>query len=292
MPREEIRIPDRWRALDLTSWTGNVLIVGGSDSGKSTFARHLYARLLEAHPAVAFLDLDVGQNSFGLPGTVAVARNRPGEGTPFPPRGSRRVCFVGSNTPVRHLLEMTRALHRILAGAPAVRGVEALVVDTTGFVSASYGGMNLKWTQVEMLRPCTVVAFQSGEALRTLLEPLRRLPDVRVVALPVPDAVRRRSSEERRAYRTRAYRSYFQGASTLTFDYPTLAVFPEPDFQARQLVGLEDREGFVLALALVERVEGQQVQLRTPLGEKQRDAVVALRLGDLRVDRDFNDRQL
>jgi polynucleotide 5'-hydroxyl-kinase GRC3/NOL9 len=276
----EIDVPEAWRSLEVASWQEPVLIVGASNTGKSTFARYAYHRLLEAHDRVAFLDTDVGQNSYRLPTTLVAARNEKPGNTTFPPRGGRRVWFVGSNAPPGHLLRVVLGITRLTQN----REAEALVVDTSGFISPNYGGANLKWTLVEILRPCTVVAFQREDELQPLLLPLHPLPGVRVVELPVPGAVRERRKEERRAYRARCYRDYFEDAGSISLNYHGVAVFPRRRFRRERLVALEGRDGFVLALALIEGADADVIRLRTPLAPSQKEEVAALQLGDLRID--------
>jgi polynucleotide 5'-kinase involved in rRNA processing len=55
---------------------GTVLIGGGKDTGKSTLARWLINKLLDAHPEVMLVDLDCGQTEFGPPGIISVTTLR------------------------------------------------------------------------------------------------------------------------------------------------------------------------------------------------------------------------
>lgn len=287
--QDEINVPEPWRSLDVASWQGPVLVIGASNTGKSTFARYLYSRLLKTHDRVAFLDTDVGQNSYRLPTTLVMAQNGGAGDTHFPPQAARRIWFVGSNAPPGHMLRVILGILRLTQALKP----QALVVDTSGFVNPSYGGTNLKWAEVDLLRPCTVVAFQCEDELKSLLLPLHPLPGVRVVELPVPEAVRDRPREERRTYRSRCYRDYFEKAPRISLNYHGVAVFPRRRFREERLVALEDREGFVLALALIEGANDKLVHLRTPLSPSQKEEVAALRLGDLRIDRgSYQDRYI
>jgi polynucleotide 5'-hydroxyl-kinase GRC3/NOL9 len=281
MQRDDLSIPDGWRALEISDWHGPILVFGASDSGKSTFARYLYARLVEHHAHVGFLDTDIGQSSFGLPATITIALNQGKEDPAFPPGGARRVYFVGSNTPCGYTCQVLAGLYRTMLFALEKRA-DALVVDTSGFVEPARGGADLKWAKVEMLRPCTVVALQHAQELELILAPLRCLPGVRLFEFPVSEATRMRAREERRAYRAACYRQYFQDAAQIPLPYDRLAVFPERLFTPGRLVALENRDGFAMALALLERADGTIVWLRTPWSGEGR--VAALHLGDLRID--------
>jgi polynucleotide 5'-kinase involved in rRNA processing len=283
--RSDDQVPRAWAALDVARWRGPILVVGEPDTGKSTFARYLYEQLREPHDRVALLDADVGQNHVRRPTSMTLALTDPEQPAAFPPAGPTRTFFVGSNSPVRHMLELLTGLHAFLAWlnrhAPAV---DALVVDTDGLVDPRRGGTNLKWAQIEMLRPCTVVALRRGDELEPLLLPLHPWRDVRVVELDVPDAVQRRSQRERRAYRAGCYRELFEPAGKLALSYHGVAVFPRRSFRKHRIAALENAAGFTLALALVTGADQEQVYLRTTWPASRRDEVAALHLGDLVIE--------
>jgi polynucleotide 5'-kinase involved in rRNA processing len=187
---------------------------------------------------------------------------------------------VGHNSPVRHTETLLIGLYRLWLFALQER-VGALVVDTSGFVDADYGAAELKWAQVALFRPCTVVALQQMDELAPILAPLRHLPGVRLVDLPICEAVRARSREARRAYRAARYRAYFQEARRMPLPYQKLAVFPRSLFPPGQIAALEDVNGFVIALAIVERANESVVWLKTPWSGKGK--VASLRVGKLRI---------
>ncbi len=281
MNQNDIVIPDTWQALDVAGWRSPILIFGASDSGKSTFAHYLYGRLAAQHDKVAFIDADIGQSSFGLPATIVAAVGQGRGDCGFPPAGARRVSFVGSNTPAGNIAAVLLGLYRMKRFALREKA-DAVLVDTSGLIDPLHGGVDLKWAKVELFRPCTVVALTRERELEPLLSPLRHLPDVNLVEVPVCDAVRPRTTEARRAYRAACYRAYFASAQRLPLVYRQLAVFPDLDFTPGRLAALEGRDGFVLALALVESANDTAVWLRTPWsGQGQ---VMALRLGNLRID--------
>jgi polynucleotide 5'-kinase involved in rRNA processing len=108
------------------------------------------------------------------------------------------------------------------------------------------------------------------------------LPDLAVHTLPVAAAVRERSREERIAHRTAQYRDCFKHARRMSLAYSDLAVFPRIAFRSGRLAALEGREGFTLALAVVDQAREGRVWLHTPWqGDEE---VCVLRLGDLALD--------
>ena len=65
--------PD-WEVLlhKLLQNKGTALIIGATDSGKSTLAKYLVQKLVSQNINVCLIDSDVGQSSLGLPGTICM----------------------------------------------------------------------------------------------------------------------------------------------------------------------------------------------------------------------------
>lgn len=277
-----IEIPDEWAELDAGRWHGPILILGAPSTGKSTFARALFQQLIGQQATVAYLDADVGQQELGLPATVSVALPASPHDS-FPPAGRRRMSFVGSNSPRGHFVPLLLGLHRLQRFAIQC-GATATAIDTSGFVDVERGAAVLKWAKIDLLQPTRVVAFQRQRELEPILAPLRNLLEGRLHVLPVPAAVSQRPAEKRQAYRAARFRTYFQVAQTIGLPFHHLAVFPEAAFEPGQLLALEDRDGFAVALGVVRRAnyEKQTVQLHTPWSGG--DNIQSLRLGDLQLD--------
>jgi polynucleotide 5'-hydroxyl-kinase GRC3/NOL9 len=69
--KEIITGPD-WESLanKLIQGKGTAMIMGATDSGKSTLTKYLIQELVSRNIAVCLIDADVGQSSLGLPGTI------------------------------------------------------------------------------------------------------------------------------------------------------------------------------------------------------------------------------
>ncbi len=303
-------IPTQWERVARSRLSGTLLIVGAPDTGKSTFARYLYRCLYAQHERVAFVDGDVGQATLGPPTTMTLALGGSGDDS-FPPAGPRFRAFVGDVSPRRHMLPMVVNAHMLVQKARE-EGVSTVVFDTTGLVDPSHGGGALKRAQVDLLRPSVVVAIQRGSELEHLLCPLRRSHRTRVIDLDVARCVRRRDVSVRQAHRATRFRRYFEGSRNLEIEGERLAVFPGLDFadvgrasadvgrasadvghasvdvgravRVHRLVGLEDNEGFALALGIVVTSDPGRgvITLYTPLPSLLN--VDAVHLGNLLLD--------
>jgi len=275
------------------------MLLGAPDTGKSTLARYLYARLATGGQRVACLDGDPGQTSLGPPATMTLVM---GTGPDYPPSGRRWRRFVGSVSPRGHMLPMLVGA-AMLAGIARSDGADALIYDTSGLVDPAQGGTALKLAKIDLLRPGTVIAIQRENELEPLLVPLRRCSWLRLCELGPSSAVEPRDPSARRAHRADCSAAYFAGARPVVLRWDRLAVWPRsgeaerglfaPDFIFRQLVALEDGMGFALGLGIVlsADIRAREVTLLTPLASP--DGVEALRLGDLTIDaRTYQDQRI
>lgn len=259
------------------------MVVGDSDTGKSTLARYVYQRLCRRGLLAAYLDADVGQSTLGLPTTLNVARAvEPGDGQ-FPPLGPRAAYFVGATTPRGHMLPAVVGCHRLQQWTLAL-GAEAIVVDTTGLVDKAQGGKALKQWKIELLAPGVVVALQRGRELEPILWPLRRDKRVRCIELPVAPGVIRRSREERIARRRARLAAYFETARPRLLELRRLAVYDLERLTLGALLAFQDAEGFALGLGVVQEADrlAGTVIIHTPLASLE--ATASVRFGVARWD--------
>jgi polynucleotide 5'-hydroxyl-kinase GRC3/NOL9 len=207
----ELIIPDEWREAAEAIVAGEarrrvVMVIGATDTGKSTFAAYLASCLQQTGARTAVIDTDLGQSNIGPPGVIGLGI------LPGPVSGLSQVplaaYFVGSISPVGHLLATVIGARRMLDRARAL-GAEAVVVDTSGLVQDGVG-RELKERKAELLAPSHVVALRRGTELEPLLRPWRVLGRPTLLELAPSPAAQRRSPEERRAYRMAQFRRYFR----------------------------------------------------------------------------------
>ena len=94
---------------------GVLLVVGATDTGKTTFARYVYRRLSAHHERLAFVDEDMGQATLGPPTTMSMALGQ-GDDAGFPPAGPQYRVFVGDISPTGHMLPTVVGARRLVAG--------------------------------------------------------------------------------------------------------------------------------------------------------------------------------
>src|SRR5438034_610839 len=201
------------RALEAAARARVTLILGTSDTGKTSLTARLAGALAARGERVAVVDADVGQSEIGPPTTVglghvagAVAR-----------LGDAEVIaleFVGDTSPVRYIRETADATGRLVRRALDA-GFERVLVDTGGLVEGPLG-LALKRAKVRAADPDLVLVLQRSDESEPIARALERDVRPRVVRLAPSPAVVRRSAARRREHRERALRDYLAHAATLT----------------------------------------------------------------------------
>jgi polynucleotide 5'-hydroxyl-kinase GRC3/NOL9 len=279
----DVIVPSAWTSLSAQGLLGTIMVIGASDTGKSTLARHLFQQWCRAGVQAAYLDADVGQSSLWLPTTLTLALARePGDDC-FPPRGPEVAYFVGAITPRGHMLPAVVGAYHLQQKALAL-GAGAIVVDTTGLVDQAQGGKALKQWKIELLAPSVVIGLQRRDELEPILWPLRRDDRVRTVELPVSPHVVERPREARITRRRERLASYLEKARPRLVSLRQTAVYDLERLAVGALVAFQDSEGFALALGSVEEADrlAGTVIVRTPLPNLE--GVRSVRFGTARWD--------
>ena len=196
---------------------GTTLLLGGTDVGKTTFARLLVNRAVEAGQQVALLDADLGQSEIGPPACLGLAfidapLHAASDVTP------QALAFVGSTSPPGHLLEHVAGVRR-LADLAAGR---FLVVDTSGYLHGA-GARRLNQTEFDLLAPAHVVGLQRRGELEPILTPMRRREGCHVSTPPIPAVIGKKPASFRMQRRAMRFAAYFRDAAMHTYTFDEVA---------------------------------------------------------------------
>jgi polynucleotide 5'-hydroxyl-kinase GRC3/NOL9 len=273
----------QWERLVVEDLRGTVMVVGASDTGKSTLARYLYQTLCRRGSRVAYLDADLGQSTLGLPSTLNLGLASEAGDDRFPPQGPGLSYFVGSTTPRGHMLPTVIGAYRLQQMALAL-AADAVIVDTTGLVDSAQGGKALKQWKIELLAPGMVIGLQRSRELEPILWPLRHDGRVRSVEIRVSPHVKVRSREARIAWRRERLARYFAGTKSRLVNLRQIAIYDLERLAVGSILGFQDAQSFCLGLGAVEQAEHRQgaIAIRTPLPDMEK--VASLRFGVLRWD--------
>lgn len=197
---------------------GLVMLVGPSDSGKTTLAKYLLSRLCLLRPKIGFIDGDVGQSSLGPPGTVGAAffnRFDPHKDWEMQAK-SLKLHFIGAFSPPGRTLEILIGLKKLVDYLQQ-SGCDIIIIDTTGLVY-DRSGLYLKKSKIELLKPKHLVMLHHHNELQTLTAFLAKKESINCHTFSISQEVKKRSLEQRRFNREKKLQTYF--AESRFYDIP------------------------------------------------------------------------
>jgi polynucleotide 5'-hydroxyl-kinase GRC3/NOL9 len=234
------------------------LVIGASDTGKSTLVGRLAGALAGRGHAVAVVDADLGQSDVGPPTTVGLGRVR----APLVRLADAELLdleFLGVTSPATCPAATADATARQVARARAA-GFGRVLVDTSGLVEGALGRA-LKRLKLERVAPDVLLVLQRAAECEPILTALRVGARPCVVRLPAA-APGRRTAAVRRHARQRSLEAHLAGAAPVTLDLAGVAVRLAPGTRgltlseaAGVLVALDDREGRTLGLGWISAID-------------------------------------
>lgn len=159
-----ITIDENWKPVvdSVLADPGLVVVMGGTDVGKTSFTLHLANASIAAGKQTAVIDGDIGQSEIGIPGVIAsgivdhqIEFLREIK--------SHAAYFVGSITPANNMLLMVAGM-RLVADRMHKLSPELMIVDTCGYISGA-GARRLNTGILEVLDPSHIVAMQRSDEL-------------------------------------------------------------------------------------------------------------------------------
>jgi polynucleotide 5'-kinase involved in rRNA processing len=275
----------------LVAAPGVVFLLGGIDTGKTTFGIELVRRATAAGVPSALVDADIGQSTVGPPTTVGLKLcTGMTDVSKHTVRVADGLAFVGSITPRGHLLSLVTGTAKLTSRAREA-GCRLIVVDTTGFLSGVHA-QTLKYFKLDLIAPDFIVAFERGGELEPIVGIAQRFTPADVIELGVLPEVAARSADERAAFREQQFAAYFSGGSSRWRVKPTvfMPTLP-PEFDLALLdglvVGMEDGKGSCVGIGVLEFDPVEDIlRMVSPISE----GVRGLRLGSIRIDTDGRSR--
>lgn len=188
-----------------------VVVIGGIDSGKTSFCVYLTNWSLKKGRKTAVVDADLGQSDIGPPSTIGFSHVTAPIMDLFEVE-AENAYFVGVTSP-------SGAVERVLEGLTALKTkvlettVDFLIINTDGWIGDD-DAVNYKVRLVEMIAPDVVVGIQREKELTPILT---KLKGARIFAIDSPPAIRGRSREKRKILRELSYKKYLKGARVQSF---------------------------------------------------------------------------
>ncbi len=248
--RQRILVSREWLQLleDLRQAPRRVMIVGPTDSGKTTLAGWLGERLAAVAPT-GMVDADVGQSQIGPPATV---------GWRLAGSGQEHCYFVGDVSPASRPATALSALLRAVRDAEAA-GAAYTVIDTTGYIEGD-GAVALKTAKVEMLAPLDVLVIGDDRPARRLLKCWQNFTPARIRRLNTPDRLHVKTVMQRRQHRQQIFAAALADSNMRWVSLDDKAILsspagPQPDASGGLLLGFVDEMRRLVCLGLLQTID-------------------------------------
>lgn len=218
-----------------------VLVIGSTDTGKSTLCRFLIDFAVAEGFRVAFVDADIGQSQIGPPTTIGVKFFEPRSGFGIcPTKGATtsgfdtpptsvkfdgvadRLYFVGAVSPPRNQLQVLTGT-RLMVDVARDAQADFIVVDTTGYVHDN-AAVVLKQHKIELLRPNHLVCIGRPTELEQITSCYSQQEWLKIHYLLPSRNVRSKSTKARRRHRESLFNAYFGFPGYKPFPGPKLAL--------------------------------------------------------------------
>lgn len=295
-----IEAPGEWPSIleILSHENGKVLILGATDTGKSSLVRFIIENLCPMGFIIGLVDTDIGQSFLGPPTTIGFSLFK------YHPSweiilSTPEIFFVGSTTPEGHFPIFLKGVKKMVDRATSSTA-NLILIDTTGFVSGE-GGKELKRRKIELISPQFILTLQRRDEIEPILELFKDRPQIKIFRLPLSPKVKIRSMEERRIYRTKRFQEYFKEAQVYELSLEGIQFEGEvidPNGETLPLdwalkingllVGLKDIQDETLALGLIRHYleERKHLRILTPLQEIQKVKIIRLSCQKVILSRD------
>ncbi len=259
------------------------MVIGKTDSGKTSFCTHLVNKLTGAKQKVAIIDGDLGQSNIGPPCTIAYTFiTKPL--VELHELKAENAFFVGVTSP-------SEAVSKTIEGSALMkaeileRTVDFVVVNTDGWVEGEEA-VKYKARLAEMLEPDMVFCIQQKNELEPLLATLTKFRKIRI---DFPLAVKQRSTEKRKNLREMSYAKYLTDAKGRSLPLDQLVFEEKTALPIRQseerglLLGLYDAQRKFLGIGILLEVDSVRKTLKVLTSVSAKPSSVAfgkVRLGE------------
>jgi len=286
----EITPQSQWKGLveELIKHRGNAILLGATDSGKSTLAKYLIEKLLAKNIKVSLVDSDIGQSTLGLPGTICMKTFTPLEIPVFLTGKDfkyERMSFIGVFNPAERFPLMIKETERMVNLAR--KHSEITLVDTTGLVSGEVGKA-LKIGKIKAIKPEHIIAIERYDELEQILA---LCEDFRIYRIKASHMAKIRGRESRIRYRKEKFRSYFSDSEMAEFILEDVKFFYAgspfyykgiyPTFKKGTLIGLNHNED-TKALGILIELINKSIAFKSPINSLK--GVNRVVLGDIVIE--------
>jgi len=273
-----------WEGLleKLKQQRGTAILIGATDSGKSTLTKYLVEKLIRENIKVSVVDADIGQSTLGLPGTISMrvfSNEKDIENFRF-----EKMFFVGSTNPAKRISMVIDGSKRMVDFCKEKS--EIIIVDTTGLISGEIGRA-LKIGKIRAIKPEHIIAVQRNDELEHILNLIEGIPIHRIRASSLAKG---RDRENRVHYRKKKFLDYFDmkeisefllNQNDVRFFYNSKPFnLREGDFKKGTIIGL-NHNADTMGLGAVVEITDDSVIFKSPI--KSLKGINRVLFGDMEI---------
>ena len=179
-----------------------ILVLGGSDVGKTTLIMQLANLLYERQKKVGIVDSDVGQSDIGIPATISYGL-LDSKKVFMNEISAKKSFFVGSTSPKNHVLDMITGCKKMIEHA-LQDNCDNIIIDTTSLNTRKTGRM-LKRAKIEQLKPDIIVTIQKENELLHLVKNYTN-----IINITPYDKIKLKSADDRFILRDKRWKKHFE----------------------------------------------------------------------------------
>lgn len=222
---DEDPIPQSWREavseiLSLNKGTETIIVLGGVDSGKTSFCNYLANMTLRLGRNVSLIDGDLGQSDVGPPGTIGLSIIEKPIFDPFNLKPDH-VIFIGVTSPYTAVKSIIEGLANLKDKAINM-GSNFVIINTDGWIEGA-DAVEYKLHLIKIVKPDFIVAIQSNNELKPLINSLNGLKE-RVLIADIPKNIKKRDRETRKIVRESSYKKYLKEGKIHSYPLSWIAV--------------------------------------------------------------------
>jgi len=260
-------IPESWNKpieliLNSPKIPAVILILGKSDSGKSSYCTYLVNKLVARKNNVAVLDGDLGQSDIGPSGTVGYAVTSK-QLTDLYDLKLENAFFVGVTSPILAISKTIEGLTTIKDQILECK-VDFVVINSDGWVAGDIAS-RYKTALIKELKPDIIVCLPIENELKPLIANIEEIP---IINVEQSSSLSPRSSEERKSLREMTYLRYLKNAKLQCFPLSQLIVEPKAAVPKDQkpekglLVGLYGSKNKFLGIGVLREINSLRKVLK------------------------------
>ncbi len=277
---DDTTIPKSWFKVANTFQKSNnnkIIVIGSTDTGKSTLCTFLVNHILKLKQSVALIDADIGQSDLGPPGTLGLSIiNKPY----IEPDNLNidSMIFIGKTSPSSVTEKVIKGISKL---ENCIHKETSIVINTNGWILDS-DAIAYKLRMIRQLEPNMIIILEEEKELYNIFE--NNLPFIRI---QVPKFIKTRGRDDRKKIREYRYKKYLRNAIHKNFSLNKIMIegFLPNRIQGGEILGFLDLNGFLIGIGILDYVNRKNRILRAYTNVNIRN-VTSIECGSIRLMRD------